>query len=515
MKEAPEARAAGLYGPHKSKLAACSTVLLALLLPVPVCAQKAPSREFLEGTHVFRRILHDSGLTPIKDSPAGQGWEELLKEPRSSVLIVLGRTDPLARLPRGGLRAFVRAGGALLIASDLPADGNKVGPELRQLAGVTINSETVACGALFGLSRNYRGEEDCPFVLPAPGAEPALFNLSNPLPELLQVATNVPSYLVQRGDLPRGVHKLAYLPPNCRIDGPGGGLPIPGMPLFAVGGSFGDGRFLVLADHSLFINEMMLPRETANVEFAFNCVAYLRGENRQRTRVLLLEDGRVRSDLEVPLRPPTPRPEDALKALIAHRNELLVEGENALGRLEEQNFFNEQLSRGLDEVPAHVRTWVVLGVLTGLLLIYGLYHVAVRARYQYPTGVPGVASAVSVRLPGSPLLEQRHREMLQSGNLAEPARQLARDWFAQVGAPGNGKPPRVRVRGTWWLRWKRSRQVDRLWRLARGTAGRITPPQLRGLLALLTELAGARAAGLLQLEWEAPASRPQAGKVVG
>ena len=48
-------------------------------------------------------------------------------------------------------------------------------------------------------------------------------------------------------------------------------------PLFAVGGTVGKGRVLVLADHSIFINRMILPRETGNLEFAANCLHWLRG----------------------------------------------------------------------------------------------------------------------------------------------------------------------------------------------------------------------------------------------
>ena len=36
------------------------------------------------------------------------------------------------------------------------------------------------------------------------------------------------------------------------------------------------GRILLVADHSIFINMMMLPTDTDNVEFASNCLEYLR-----------------------------------------------------------------------------------------------------------------------------------------------------------------------------------------------------------------------------------------------
>ena len=106
---------------------------------------------------------------------------------------------------------------------------------------------------------------------------------------------------------------------------------------------------LVLADHSIFINRMMLPREINNLEFAANCLHWLRGGAStpleiagaatkgpdvlqqligQRNHVLFWEDSKVHRDFNVPLKkvslPPTLPPEPAIVAsptgdLPAHR----------------------------------------------------------------------------------------------------------------------------------------------------------------------------------------------------
>ena len=130
----------------------------------------------------------------------------------------------------------------------------------------------------------YRGLDYCPYVQPALGAEPALFGGAGLIPGAnLMVATNLPSYLRQTQDgLPPGIEVLARLPPGCGpeadrnlADKLWGLLPR----TFAVGGDVGRGRVLVLADHSIFINEMLLPPDNDNFEFTDNCLEWLRGDD--------------------------------------------------------------------------------------------------------------------------------------------------------------------------------------------------------------------------------------------
>jgi hypothetical protein len=56
---------------------------------------------------------------------------------------------------------------------------------------------------------------------------------------------------------------------------------------FAAGGDWGEkgGRILILADHSVFINDMMTPDDNDNLEFASNCLEWLTdGGKRSRGR---------------------------------------------------------------------------------------------------------------------------------------------------------------------------------------------------------------------------------------
>src|SRR5262249_3043915 len=138
---------------------------------------------------------------------------------------------------------------------------------------------------------------------------------------------------------------------------------------------------------------------------------------------------------EVPLRPLSPTPEDALRMLWERRNELLVEGENALARMEEEDAFNRALLDGLDSVGLNpIRLARRLALLLALALrVYGIYRLGIRGRYRVDTAVPLLATALGRNLPTNQPVEERHQEMLRSGNLYEAAHLAARDWFARAG----------------------------------------------------------------------------------
>src|SRR5262245_37482914 len=106
--------------PHSRRLRCALTALLAALLLAPSFARsQEPKKDenrrkaLLEGTHVFRRILYDHGLTALDGFDA----ETLHEEPGRCLVVVLGDLDPLRDVP-GGLGEFLRQGGAVLAASD-------------------------------------------------------------------------------------------------------------------------------------------------------------------------------------------------------------------------------------------------------------------------------------------------------------------------------------------------------------------------------------------------------------
>jgi hypothetical protein len=504
----------------------------ALLVPAPPApAQRAPSIPFAHRADAFRRILYELGFVPVRD------FTELGRNPPGDcVLVVLGRTDCLhpGNLPEG-LKGFVEQGGVVLVATDR-APGEQVRAELRALAGVSVSGEPFA-GAPES-NRLFHGLPYCPILMPAKGAKPDLFRAPPQLgsPDPLSVATNAPSCL----EIIAASHlrPLAWLPvgsypernppvfrrPRVQFQPPGKGMTLEDMarraqemlsrepaekgPLFAVGGEVGRGRALVLADHSIFINEMMIQNDNRNAEFAWNCLQWLQGEGEQRRhKALFIEEGKIHTDFNVPLKEGPGLPPGAIREGVA-----LIE--HTLARLEDRGALDATVLDhlganrlgGLDRILRRA-----LEVLTVLLLVYLVYRVGIRGRFRLDATVPLLAHEVARHAPTAPLLEQRRRWALESGNLWETAHGLARAWLASLPVVGAGgtpapqgsaaAPPRIVVRGGWRQRFGLRRRFRRLWRLAHDTNPvRIRPRALRRLLRDLDEMKAALAAGSLRLE---------------
>jgi hypothetical protein len=330
--------------------------------------------------------------------------------------------------------------------------------------------------------------------------------------------------------LPGGIHRLAYLPLACEEEArflgyrgspssPEKKPESPQRPLFAVGGTVGKGRVLVLADHSLFINRMILPPDNGNLEFAANCLHWLRGGIStpaealramrgsqtpekllgQRDKVLLWDDGTIPTDFApppkvTPIKPPLDMEMEPAAVAALDRN---------VTRMEEENVFNRHLRDRIEAMPGgwpRVARTTVYVLTLALALLLG-YLFLWRGRHRPEPAVPLLAHAVSRHEPSASLLEQRRRALLRSGNVWETAHQLVRQYFETAGIPLNGdSPPRVRVQGGWWQRQRVGRRVARLWRLARGEAPILTSPAaLKRWLRELEELKTALANGTIQL----------------
>jgi hypothetical protein len=487
-------------------LSAC--LLLSLAAPMP--AQDTPQQRrkaVLEGTHVFRRILYDNDLEALKDFP------DLSDRPERTILVVLGKLDRIVEVP-GGLEDFVKRGGAVLLASDRRVQG-AARTTLQELAGVSISNETVVC---FNAGRCYHDVyhnvlSDCPFLEKVPGADPALLD-GNP-----RVATNIPSFLLRRDPLPHGMRVLANLPPPCALVTRDGISPFPQDPTtFMVGGDLGRGRVLVLADHSVFINEMMLPTDTNNVEFTVAAIRWLRGDKGPakgvRDRVLMVEDGKIQTKFDIPLKSAVIPPDEALRLLYANRNVLLEKAEEHLANLEEDDFFNDQALRFLDRIglpPDRIgRILLLFGTLAALL--YGVYRLGIRSRFRHPSEAPLLAATLGRNLPAGPLVEQRAHQLIRMGNLNEPAARLVARWFERQGmlvAPDGPDEPPVEVVGGWWRRRQLTRQLRRLWRLAAGrSTARLEPAGLWRLQRELDQLDASRKRG----EWQPLTSGPEEGR---
>jgi hypothetical protein len=444
---------------------------LGLVLPFAAVAQRPAPRPFDEGTHAFRAVLNQQGVRPVTSI------DQVDADPAHSMVIALGHiTGTSNRLGDDvhGLRWFLDNGGAVLIATDRPT------PDwLFERFGVRVTGTFLRAPDGFC----YRGMADCPFL------EPPENDITRPriLGQWLlgrdtigalfagtdhKVATNRPSHLeFQNSQLPVVANVPAFRQYTSRR------LPDGFIPLmeFAAGGPVGKGRLLVVADHSVFINEMLLQPDNDNITFALNVGRWLAdpaGAN--RTSALFIEDGVIRSNFDVPLEAPRPSlpPLEALVPL----------ADQALLALERDNYFNQSLLRAV-----LMRTLLLLATLA--LLAYGLTKL-VSGRFRADAHLPRgpVPAAAHAQTPYA--MHRRQEAQLRSGDLAEAARELARETLAAVGAG-----PGARVVGPWG--WPR--RVEAVARLAADVpAGRVTPVKLQRLARELDELRSAVAVGVVR-----------------
>jgi hypothetical protein len=508
-------------------------LLLLIAVPAAPAQPKPPFVAFREGTEVFRRILFERGFHPL------ESFNELDEH---TILIVFGDGRQLT----GGVRSFVDRGGALFLATDkaLPRAGEDA---LTETAGVRVTGRSVICK---DADSCYHGLDYCPFLLPIRGENPDLFrNLTPQGASVSTVASNAPSYLERAA---RSTGKpfllgLASLPDNCSLEGVPNQFQSP--PLFAVGGNKGKGRVLVLADHSIFINEMMLPPDNGNVEFTYNCLEWLRGDAKEgRTKVLFVEDGKVNPRFNVPLKEMPDElvkrlleylrqhPDEAAKLalnIVAHypretaklaldaadaadktAQKIAPEAERSLQEFDERDGFNDGLVQmfadkdgSADGLLRSLAVWLAV-----LVVLYGCYKIGWKARHRTDLQGPLLSVALYRLDPADTVVEQRRRDLIRGDNLWEPARDLARQCLAASGLPAAAVPPRVVVQGGWLRQWTMTGRVRRLWRLAYGPPTRISLSQWQRLLREAQQVMTALASGAVALSPLSPVLRGEGGK---
>jgi hypothetical protein len=404
---------------------------------------------------------------------------KIVQDPAHSILIVLGDLVWLEHNIPQGVVSYVERGGTLLVASD-----RRSGKSVSDLAGVRISGVTLASRG--NLKNCHKTQTDRPFVVPQPISEQTL---DNPF-EGLKVATNIPSYLVTVAKVP-GVYRLARFRREVGVspewtgafERPTGDDEFQ----FAVGGVRGEGRFLVLADHSVFINEMMLPEDCGN--FAFSVRLLLDWLNPgDRSQAMLVEDGRVYPNFDVALkRLPTAPPLELLGAMFSRRDEILDEGQKHFRKWNESDFLKGRMisrtfGRGANAAIRRNTLWVV----GGCLLAFFFYRLSSGSRHLADPRVPLLMTAVARQLPTRSLAEQRQYEQLDAGNLWESARVLARQRLSAIAdAVDPAQPARV-AGGSWWRRRTARRRLERLQAIAYGdTPVRIGPERWEDFLAEL------------------------------
>ena len=458
--------------------AALLAVAVVMVLPSFAAAQQAPQDQyqvFLEGTHCLRRIFFEMGFTPLTK------FDEAEKEPEKTVVVILGPADRRLLLPQA-LAQFVCNGGAVMVAAYAP-DRN-FEDFLEDVAGVRIRTEEGPDAIGDDQLSFYQGRSYCPFLTPArepriPASETKLAQALFRDPrkdDRLHVALNHPAFLYRfsrtrpAGDVSQVANAPRFFP---RGDAHGQAPP---ALLRMVGGNYENGRFLVLADHRSLLNRMMLLKDTGNVEFAQNCLAWLqdRGKAEPRTKLLFIRAGAILSDFDVKLRDGP----NWLQLLLMGWTALSESApalQNKIAEVEESGRLGRRVNRFLEDkgiTPKKVQDHLFVAA-AGLLFFYGMFRVIGPGRTRPETAPPSLSRKVAEQLPTTPLIEGRRRALLESGNLGEEARALVRSVFLAAGVAPGGLPT-VKTRGGLWQRWQSRRRALRLWQLAYGT----TPPSV-------------------------------------
>jgi hypothetical protein len=489
--------------PVPAVLLACLAVGLATPPPRAAAQEAVP---FGQGTHAFRRILFELHLTPVDQRAAATRRLRSLPDPAHTLVIILGDTTLVSQDP-GAVEDFLKHDGSALIATDRPF---LLGAPMIGGAplNVTVQGEAVVYPRA-DKDKRFDDLEDCPFLEGDPAAPGNLFR-APPLPGLAprgllgRVATNRPSFIPH--GIPAGLSALAWLPKGCWRRG----WPAPEADrlLFGLGGPLHGGRLIVLADHSLFINDMMLQPDADNIDFAYNCIDYLT-EGGKRDQVLFVEEGEVNGEFNIPLQE-VPLPElPTLDALVPLANQFVV---NFSGEMVEDEATGLKTNR-INQIILNKLDWPLVVTVLGLIFtfglgLYGLYRLS-WSRFRIDPGAPLLHTALARAGPVGPHLEQRHLALLQTGNLWEPARALARECWADLVGDNRAlavgavpAEPAVRVRGGWWRRRALRALALRLWRLAYGAAPqRVTREQFARLPKEFDELKRALGRGDLELDF--------------
>ena len=244
---------------------------------------------------------------------------------------------------------------------------------------------------------------------------------------LKRIATNRASYL--EIDRNSNLKVVALFPLDCRAERT---RIFPGTLPFAAGNEVGEGRILVLSDHSVFVNGLMLQNDTDNFDFAYNCVRWLI-ENGRRNRVMLVDEGNIVPDFHVPLKNP-----DIPTPTVEIVNKLIA-------GLEEDNFFNNLIlgQASLRRVESVLALLVTLG-----LVVAGLFRLR-GGKHSIEPSVVNLEAAAGAATRLDDIVDQRHETMIRQGNLYAAAQELARQWFASCGVGAMTEisaPPRRRQR---------------------------------------------------------------------
>jgi hypothetical protein len=479
-----------------------------LLAPQPAVAQPKEERKQTiipaDGTDVLQFLLDRAGIKPIKKAEL---WS--LGRMDDVIVIVLGDPDLITagRQPHALAANVASSGGGVLIASD---SSTRL---VHDLGDIHIPG-TVAGGPKTRRESLFLGRDNLPFVVPR--RRP----LGNPdtywdlFEGLTRIATNKPAYI--QLNVGRSVTPLASYSEDCVVNPTNGRVRNvdAGRDFFAVSVG-GLGPTLILADPSIFLNQMMLATDPAgtrtdNLEFAARVVNYLSHEDGRpkRKRCVFFQNGEVveRFDtLRNAMQPPLPLPN-----LWAMQPKITDLADKLVDDVQTKDIPNRLL--GEQESTRNDRFRGIMVYVLALLTIRAAWYLlrrlwAVKRPADGPPAPPGGLPVTDRGEKPVGVFDRRQRELLRRNNLYEPVHAAVREMFLAAGAPpdAGAKLPRVRIDSIVTRPDTLKEALQELWRIGFGPPRVVTVNRWRQLEPLFERVRQAHADG--KWSFEAPRHR--------
>jgi hypothetical protein len=444
------------YGPRWRSFTAAA--FFAVMIPRLAHAQQLEGGQrpiLLEygKTEIFRHFLYQADIQPL------YAVGDVQTAPRNTIIVLLGKKSIDFCLNEQVIAA-VDAGASILIASDKRPDRN----ELTNVFGVEIIGNLVTAN----VEDCYLGIPERPFVRTIrfgfdndEDSPRAVFKNLEWLGETA-LATNNASVIRIRSKM-KAIAAAAY-PFSARAAFPNR-RPVEldfNKDLFAAGGHYGEGRFLVLGDHSVFVNGMVWKPDNGNMPFLTDdCIPWLQSPGK-RSRCLFVEDGVIQTEFGLPT-----EEMDLLKRLLMIRHVINTRGNQITEDLESKNALNEF---ALNRFPLRKIIAVVVTVCAVLLAFYCFGMMVGRASRADPARTL-VTPELAALIPRGNVLQQRFDGQLESGSIYEAARRLVREYFAGLDAEPdeNGRRPQIEIVDGYENERALRRRIASLWAIGYGS----------------------------------------------
>jgi hypothetical protein len=419
-------------------------------------------------TDIFRDLLFRKDIKPLR------GINDLRADPNNTIIILLGQKS-VNYLQDWNIIQAVERGASLLIASDQSSAGSRLKAHL----GVEITGELVFADG----NDCYRGRSFYPFVTPLNKFEQVENSSPKKLFQALDsdgpgaLVTNYPSYLnIDRKHFASPMPLAGYPFSAHRANMRDANLD-PQTDYFAAGGQLGEGRYLILADHSIFVNSMVWrPEINSNLFFMQDCVGWLQGEEK-KSRCLFIEEGEILTEFELPM----PEPQWTWWKILQKVPGLIDgPGNDFVREVQKHDGFNDLLLQLISY------RWIMRALLflfTAFVILFGLLTL-VRNWTRADPARALVTPELAAMIPRGNVLHQRFDGQLDGENVYEAARQLVRDFLAGMDAEpdAHGLPPTLVIEDGYEDEGGLRRRIARLWRIGYDTVPvKVAPEEWKGL----------------------------------